>query len=208
MIKGIKNILFDLGGVLFHIDYQRTINTFIKLGIADFEKYFTQHQQNDFFDAFETGKISPSVFINTLQKSLPACSDQEIVNAWNAMLIGLPKQHLKILEELGKNYRLFLLSNTNEIHIQFVNAYLKERYNIHSINQFFEKVYYSHEIGMRKPHTSTFEWVLEDSNILAEESLFIEDNAQHIEGAKQAGLKTHHLKSNSAIISLFPDTAL
>ena len=175
MLKGINNILFDLGGVLFHIDYQRTINAFKKLGIADFEKRFTQHQQNDFFDAFETGKISQNVFINTLQKCLPACSDQEIINAWNAMLIGLPKQHLKILETLGKNYRLFLLSNANEIHIQFVNAFLKKRYNIPSIIQFFEKTYYSHEIGMRKPHISTFEWVLKDSNILAEETLFIED---------------------------------
>lgn len=208
MLKGIKNILFDLGGVLFHIDYQRTINAFIELGIADFESHFTQHQQNNFFDAFETGKISTRIFINKLQKSLPACSDQEIVNAWNAMLIGLPEQHLKILEELGKNYRLFLLSNANEIHIQFVNAYLKEYYNINSINQFFEKAYYSQEIGIRKPHTSTFEWVLEDANILAEETLFIEDTAQHIEGAKQAGLKTHHLESNTAIISLFPDITL
>ena len=208
MLKGIKNILFDLGGVLFHIDYQRTINAFIELGIADFESHFTQHQQYNFFDAFETGKISTRIFINKLQKSLPACSDQEIVNAWNAMLIGLPEQHLKILEELGKNYRLFLLSNANEIHIQFVNAYLKEYYNINSINQFFEKAYYSQEIGIRKPHTSTFEWVLEDANILAEETLFIEDTAQHIEGAKQAGLKTHHLESNTAIISLFPDITL
>ena len=208
MLKGIKNILFDLGGVLFHIDYQRTINAFKKLGIADFEKRFTQHQQNDFFNAFETGKISQNVFINTLQKCLPACSDQVIVNAWNAMLIGLPEQHLKILEELCKNYRLFLLSNINEIHIQYINAFLKNSYNISSINQFFEKAYYSHEIGMRKPHKSTFEWMLKDSNILAEETLFIEDTAQHIEGAKQAGLKTHHLDSNTAIISLFPDTAL
>ena len=208
MLKGIKNILFDLGGVLFHIDYQRTINAFKKLGISDFEKRFTQHQQNDFFDAFETGKISQNIFVNTLQKCLPACSDQVIVNAWNAMLIGLPEQHLKILEELGKNYRLFLLSNANEIHIQFVNAFLKKRCNISSINQFFEKAYYSHEIGMRKPHKSTFEWVLKDSNILAEETLFIEDTAQHIEGAKQAGLKTHHLDSNKAIISLFPDITL
>ena len=204
----IKNILFDLGGVLFHIDYRRTIDAFKKLGISDFEKYFTQHQQCDLFDDFETGKISSELFLKTLQKSLPACSDQEIKNAWNAMLITLPQKYLKFLEDLGKNYRLFLLSNTNEIHIQFVNAFLKKGYNIPSINQFFEKAYYSHEIGMRKPHKTTFEWVLNDSNILAEETLFIEDTAQHIEGAIQAGLKTHHLDSNTAIISLFPDTAL
>ena len=66
--KGVKNILFDLGGVLFHIDYQRTIDAFKKLGITDFERHFTQHQQNDLFDAFEIGKIKPEVFVKTLQK--------------------------------------------------------------------------------------------------------------------------------------------
>ena len=208
MLRDVKNILFDLGGVLFHIDYQRTIDAFKNLGIHDFEQYFTQHQQNDFFNAYETGKIRTEVFIKTLQESLPACSNQEIVGAWNAMLIGLPQEYLKFLKGLGKKYRLFLLSNANEIHIEFVNAFLKKHYNIHSINQFFEKAYYSQEIGMRKPHKSTFDWVLKDANILAEETLFIEDTAQHIEGAKQAGLKTHHLKSNTGIISLFPDTTL
>ena len=124
------------------------------------------------------------------------------------MLIGLPNEYLKFLEGLGKKYRLFLLSNANEIHIQFVNDFLKNRYNIPSINKFFEKAYYSQEIGMRKPHKSTFQWVLKDANILAKETLFIEDTPHHIEGAKQAGLKTHHLESNSAIISLFPDITL
>ena len=208
MLQGVKNILFDLGGVLFHIDYQRTIDAFKKLGITDFEKHFTQYQQNDLFDSFETGKISSAIFVKTLQESLPDCSDQAIIEAWNSMLIGLPQEYLKLLEDLGKNYRLFLLSNANEIHIKFVSTFLKEHYNIPSINQFFEKTYYSQEIGMRKPHKATFEWVLKDANIVAEETLFIEDTAQHIEGAKQAGLKTHHLESNSAIISLFPDTTL
>ena len=208
MLQDVKNILFDLGGVLFHIEYQRTINAFKKLGITDFENHFTQHQQNDLFDAFETGKISSDFFVKTLQEFLPACSDQEIINAWNAMLIGLPQEYLKFLESLGKKYRLFLLSNANEIHIQFVNAFLKEHYNIPSINQFFEKAYYSQEIGMRKPHKSTFEWMLNEANILAKETLFIDDTAQHIEGAKQVGLKTHHLESNSAIISLFPGITL
>ena len=208
MLKGVKNILFDLGGVLFHIDYQRTINAFKKLGITDFEKYFAQHQQNDLFDAFETGKISSDFFVKTLQKYLLSCTKKEIIDAWNAMLISLPQDYLILLENLEKNYRLFLLSNANEIHIQFVNEYLQKNLNIPSINQYFEKTYYSQEIGMRQPHKSTFEWVLKDANILAEETLFIEDTDQHIKGAKKVGLKTHHLESNSDIISLFPGITL
>ena len=133
---------------------------------------------------------------------------KEIIDALNAMLISLPQENLILLENLEKNYRLFLLSNANEIHIQFMNEYLQKKLNIPSINQYFEKTYYSQEIGMRKPHKSTFEWVLKDANILAEETLFIEDTDQHIKGAKKVGLKTHHIESNSDIISLFPGITL
>ena len=125
MLKGVKNILFDLGGVLFHIDYNRTIDAFKELGITNFKKYFTQHQQCELFDAFETGKISAELFVKTIQKLSANCANQEIIDAWNAMLVDLPKENLNFLVALSENYRLFLLSNTNEIHIQFVNAFLK-----------------------------------------------------------------------------------
>ena len=208
MLQGVKNILFDLGGVLFHIDYQRTIKAFQKLGLTDFEAHFTQHQQNDLFDAFETGKVSAKYFVGELQKLLPHCSEQQIIDAWNTMLIGIPKENLDLLEKLSIDYRLFLLSNANSLHIQFVNVFLQKTYGIASMNGFFEKAFYSYEIGMRKPHKETFEWVMNDACIKANETLFIDDTAQHIVGAKASGLKTHHLESNSAIISLFPDIAL
>lgn len=208
MLQGVKNILFDLGGVLFHIDYQRTIDSFRNLGITNFEEYFTQHQQNDLFDAFETGKINSELFMKAIQELIPDCTEEQISDAWNAMLIGLPKENLYLLESLAQKYRLFLLSNANVIHIQFVNTFLEKSYSIPSINKYFEKAYYSQEIGMRKPHKSTFEWVLKDANILAEESLFIDDTAQHIEGAKEVGLKTCYIESNREIISLFPGITL
>ena len=208
MLKGVKNILFDLGGVLFHIDYKRTIDAFKNLGITDFETLFTQHQQSNLFNNFETGRVSSKSFINSMKKLLPHCSKEQISNAWNAMLVGLPKENLYLLESLAQKYRLFLLSNANVIHIQFVNTFLEKSYSIPSINKYFEKAYYSQEIGMRKPHKSTFEWVLKDAKILAKETLFIDDTAQHIEGAKKVGLKTCHIESNREIISLFPDKAL
>ena len=121
MLKGVKNILFDLGGVLFHIDYQRTINSFKTLGFNNFEKFFSQHQQNYLFDQFETGTINSELFVKKIQEFLPNSSDKAIIDAWNAMLIGLPRDYLKLLNDLGKNYRLYILSNANDIHIQFVN---------------------------------------------------------------------------------------
>jgi glucose-1-phosphatase len=208
MKKEIKNILFDLGGVLFHLDYQRTIQAFQDLGFNEFKDYFTQFKQNPLFDAFETGKISSEVFISELQKELPEASSTEIINAWNAMLIGIPSHKLQLLKELGKHYRLFMLSNANEIHLDFVNQHLKEVHGISCIKPLFEKAFYSQEIGLRKPHATTFEWVLKEAGIQAEETLFIEDTIQHIEGAKSVGLHTHHLKSNEEFSPLFPGIAL
>ena len=207
MLKEVKNILFDLGGVLFHLDYNKTINEFIKLGATHFETIFTQHQQQELFNNFETGKVDSTCFINELQKEIPACSERELINAWNAMLLGMPYENLKLLQTIQGRYRLFLLSNANTLHISEVNRQLKNTFNINDLDNLFEKAYYSHKIGKRKPHVETFNWVIEDANIKAEETLFIEDSIQHIEGAKKAGLQTLHLKTNDSITSFFLDKA-
>ena len=209
MLQGIKNIIFDLGGVIYAIDYLATIRAFKDLGIKNFEQIYAKAGQSDLFDDLETGKISKVEFFEGINKFLPnPLSPTQITDAWNAMLIGLPKEKLELLSCLSQKYRLFLLSNANELHIQCVNASLQKQHGIKNINGFFEKAYYSQEIGMRKPHKATFDWVLQDAGIQAEETLFIEDTAQHIAGAKLTGLKTHHLESNSALNALFPDTAL
>ena len=207
MLTGIKNILFDLGGVLFHIDYQITINNFLKIGVNDIKQNFSQFKQNSIFDNLETGAITPENFINSIKKKYPKISSEKIIHAWNSMLIGLPKENLELLKKLSKKYRLFLLSNANYIHIDEVNKKIKSKYNLNSIDVYFEKAYYSHIIGKRKPDEETFRWVINDANILAEETLFIEDTIQHIEGAKKANLKTLHIESNSSLASIFPDIA-
>ena len=207
MLTGIKNILFDLGGVLFHIDYQITINNFLKIGVNDIKQNFSQFKQNSIFDNLETGVITPENFINSIKKKYPKLGSKKIIHAWNSMLIGLPKENLELLKKLSKKYRLFLLSNANYIHIDEVNKKIKSKYNLNSIDVYFEKAYYSHIIGKRKPDEETFRWVINDANILAEETLFIEDTIQHIEGAKKANLKTLHIESNSSLKSIFPDIA-
>ncbi len=207
MLTGIKNILFDLGGVLFHIDYQITINNFLKIGVNDIKKNFSQLKQNSIFDDLETGAITSENFINSIKKKYPKLSSEKIIRAWNSMLIGLPKENLELLKKLSKKYRLFLLSNANYIHVEEVNKKIKSKYNLDSIDMYFEKAYYSHIIGKRKPDEKTFRWVINDANILAEETLFIEDTIQHIEGAKKANLKTLHIESNSPLEPIFPDIA-
>ena len=204
----IKNILFDLGGVLYHIDYELTIKAFEKLGIKDFHVHFSQKQQNNLFDRLETGKISDEGFIKEMKVLLPHCTREEIINAWNALLIGIPQENIQLLKTLSKHYRLFLLSNTNSIHINRINKLLYKDYNIKSLDPFFDKVYLSHQIGMRKPNGETFEWVLKDAGILAQETLFIEDSIQHIVSANKLGIQTQLWGSNEPFKGFFLDKAL
>ena len=207
-MSAIKNILFDLGGVLYHIDYGITIKAFEKLGIKNFHKHFSQQQQNNLFDQLETGKISNTDFIKEMKVLLPNCTKEEIINAWNGLLIGIPKENIQLLKDLSKQYRLFLLSNTNLIHINQINKLLYEDYNLKSLDPLFDKIYLSHQIGMRKPNRETFEWVLKDAGILAHETLFIEDSIQHIKGANKVGIRTHLWNSNEPFKGFFLDRAL
>jgi putative hydrolase of the HAD superfamily len=207
-MTAIKNILFDLGGVLYHIDYGLTIKAFEKLGIKNFHEHFSQQQQNSLFDRLETGKISEEGFIKEMKALLPHCTREEIINAWNALLIGFPQKNIQLIQDLSKQYRLFLLSNTNAIHIKRINKLLYEDYNLKSLDPLFDKVYLSHQIGMRKPNSETFEWVLKDAGILAQETLFIEDSIQHIESASKVGIQTQLWRSNEPFKGFFLDKAL
>lgn len=198
----VKNIIFDLGGVLLDIDYSLTIEAFKSLGIEDFEQLYSQANQTSLFDDFETGKISPSEFCEgIIALSRLDLSEKEIEDAWNAMLLSMPNERVKFLNEIGKNYRTFLLSNTNEIHIDAFLKIIKNENGLSGLDQLFEQVYYSSTLGMRKPHPETFSNVCELNNLIPEETLFIDDSIQHVEGAQIAGLRAIHLdvKSNNVI---------
>ena len=207
-MTAIKNILFDLGGVLYHVNYGLTIEAFEKLGIKNFHEHFSQQQQNSLFDRLETGKISDDGFIKEMKTLLPNCGREEIINAWNALLIGFPQENFQLLKDLSKKYRLFLLSNTNSIHVNRINKLLYNDYNLKSLEILFEKVYLSHKIGMRKPNCEIFEWVLKDAGILAQETLFIEDSIQHIKSANKVGIQTQFWVSNEPLKEFFLDKAL
>jgi len=206
-MEGIKNILFDLGGVLYHIDYQLTKKAFENMGIENFDSFYSQHKQNTLFDDLETGKISSEEFVVKMMKILPEQTEEKIIEAWNALLIGFTNENLKLVGSLAKTYSLYLLSNTNAIHIARVNDELRTSFGVPSIDVFFKKTYLSHEIGRRKPDVDTFEWVLKDAGIKAEETLFIDDSIQHIDSASKLGIKTLHWASNEPIKHFFLDKA-
>lgn len=202
-MEKIEAIIFDFGGVLIDLDYNKTIQSFMDLGIENFEEMYSQADQSGLFNDIETGKISPQFFINELLKLLPnGVTPNQVVHAWNAMLMGVPQQSIDILTQLKGKYRLFMLSNTNAIHIEKAWRLWKETSSIPPENH-FEKIILSHEIGRRKPHVATFQWVIDKFNLNPKKTLFIDDSIQHIEGAKKAKIQTFHLQSIQKLPSVF-----
>jgi len=199
-MKGIKHIIFDLGGVLLNIDYKLTEQAFVDAGIRNFAQIYGQLQQTALFDKFETGAINRAEFIQGLQDASEVIlTEQQVYTAWNAMLLDFPIRRLQILQQLRLYYDLFLLSNTNEIHEDAFNQILLRMHGIPNIGVFFDKVYLSHRVGLRKPMRSIFERVLEENGLKAEHTLFIDDSPQHIAGAKEAGIQTIYLAPGMTI---------
>ena len=206
-MNNIRAIIFDLGAVLLNINYHKTIEEFEKLGIKNSSSFYSKKEQTNLFNLLETGKISEEDFITEVKKECKYGSDNKIVSAWNAMLLDLPKHRVSLLKDLNKKYDIYLLSNTNSIHIsEFKNIIGYEKYEV--FYKLFKKVYYSHEIGFRKPNKEAFQLILDENNLNADEVLFIDDSRQHIEGAKNLGINTYHLKDGEEVTTLFPDIAL
>src|ERR1043165_2921892 len=201
MIQGIRHIIFDLGGVLLNLDYAATQKAFEALGITNFSAIYSQLQQSPLFDDLETGKSTPADFVKALQVATPDhnLAEHDIIVAWNAMLLDFPLRRLQILQQLRNYYDLFLLSNTNEIHEAAFNEILFKTCGYNTIALFFDKVYFSHRVGMRKPDAAVFKHILEENGLRPEHTLFIDDSPQHIETAKSLGVRTIYLEKGMTI---------
>jgi putative hydrolase of the HAD superfamily len=194
-----NSIVFDLGGVLIDIDYQLTIDAFEKLGVNDFKKLYSQANQTGLFDAYETGQISTQRFINEILKYVPSPTNpNHIVDAWNAMILDFKKKKLDDLIALRKNVNLYLLSNTNALHLDKVKMKWA-KISATPFETYFDQPYFSHHIGLRKPSVEIFKHVCHQNNLNPSQTLFIDDSIQHIEGAQRAGLKTMLHKQNSSL---------
>lgn len=197
-MEGIKNIIFDLGGVILNIDYQKTIDEFAKLGISNFETIFSQSNQNEVSDQFERGEITEKEFYESIKDiSGVEFSFSQYQFAWNALLLDLPPEKIELLKELKPNYRLFLYSNTNETHYKKFITQVEADFE-----SIFEKTYYSHLFGRRKPEVASFDKILKENNLIPQETVFIDDSIQHIEGAKLSGISTVFY-NNSTLTQIF-----
>lgn len=203
MKKAIKNIIFDLGGVFLNIDFALTNKAFIDLGVLQFNEMFTQHFSNPLFELLETGKISEEEFYEAFrQESKMHLTNEQIKFAWNALLLDFPPERIDWLEKIGKKYRIFLFSNTNQIHYnQFIADFTKQ-YPGKIFDSFFQKAYYSQHLGLRKPYPESFQAIIDEQGLLPEETLFIDDTIKNVEAAKKLGLQTIHLKHPLTVVDL------
>ena len=200
----IKNIIFDLGGVIYDIRYENIADKFRSYGVTEFEKLYSKASQTDTIDLFEEGKISPAEFRDYLRTLSPvSLSDEQIDEAWNAILIGIPKERLELLGMLRLKYNIFLYSNTNQINYDKFTSELREKYGFDIFEVTFKKAYFSQILQIRKPKAEGFKAILSEQGLNPEETLFIDDSPQHIEGARKVGINAYHLTGGETIEQLF-----
>ena len=199
----IKNIIFDLGGVLLDLDIDKTRQAFQDLGLYDTIEKGGWSYKNNIFPDMEKGLLSDDEFRDGIRTLLPdEASDEEIDAAWCAMLIRVPERKVELLKHLRLNYNLFLFSNTNNIHLTNFRRSFSDSFGF-AFDDLFSKTFYSHEIKRRKPDTKSFELVLKKAGINAPETLFIDDLEINIEGAKQVGLQTIWLQPAMRLETIF-----
>ncbi|HNP48486.1 MAG TPA: HAD family phosphatase [Bacteroidia bacterium] len=202
-MKTTEAIIFDLGGVILDIDYHKTAEAFVDLGVENFSVLYSQLRQDRLFDDFEKGLIDPQHFRERLRSHAPAyLSDQQIDKAWNAILIGLPKENVDILFRLKEKYRLFLLSNTNEIHERAFRQMIENRYGEYVFDRIFEKMYLSHRIHMRKPEPEIYKLVLRENELDPLKTVFVDDSPQNVEGGMNVGLNSILLEKGKKLQDL------
>lgn len=192
-LNGIENIIFDLGMVIIDLEMEATNRAFKDLFQDSYDEVFERLQKNGHFNDYETGKISSEDFIHGIAAMSEKDIKGKIPNAWNAMLKKIPDVRFQLLLNAKRRFKTYCLSNTNEMHIEFIYDYLKREKKINNLDNYFHQVYLSHLIKMRKPDAEIFQFVLDQNNLRPEETLFIDDTAGHLEGAKSCGIKTFHL---------------
>lgn len=190
----LKNIVFDMGGVLIDLDRKACVEAFRQLGFTDIDDYVGEFVQSDIFLKLEEGRISEKEFYDAVRALADAdVSDEAIRRAWLQFLLSIPDEKLQFILHLKRRYRVFLLSNTNPIHFPYIVETQFCR-NGNTLSDFFDKCFLSYQLKMSKPHAEIFRYLLESENIMAEETLFIDDGRANIETADSLGFQTYWAK--------------
>ncbi len=203
MDKNIKNLLFDFGGVIISLNKQNAINIFRELGIKNIDDYLSEFRQSGIFLEYEEGKLTRDEFTREFNKlagkEVPV---EKIDEGWLGFLVGIPDYKYQLLKDLRKKYKVYLLSNTNPAVMNWAESEdfspTKE-----PITAFFDKCYYSFQLGVAKPDKAIFDLVIADSGIKPEETLFLDDGLANIEMAKSMGFHTYQANQDEDLREVF-----
>lgn len=198
-----RNMIFDLGGVLLDINYQLAIDAFEQLGFPEFEQMYSQFRADQLFSKLEKGEVTPDQFYEVMQKAgREGLTRQQIRHAWNSLILSFRQSSIEYLRDLSSKYSLYLLSNTNKIHHEYFSRLFEGETGYGSLEGLFKKAYLSFEIGMRKPDSVIYEYVIKDAGISPGETLFIDDSLPNIEAAEALGIGVKWLQPGERIENL------
>ncbi len=187
----VRNLLFDFGDVFVDLDKGATLRKLSEAGYTE-----VRAEMYPLIAQYEKGTVSTGDFLSQAMAFFPEMGKEELMEAWNAIILDFPEYRLDFIRDLAARgtHRLFLLSNTNILHIERVIERMgSEQYS--RFSSCFEGFYLSHEIGMRKPDAEVFQMILESNALLPGETLFVDDTLEHIQSAGRLGIKTWHLQA-------------
>ena len=209
MSAKIKNIIFDLGGVVLDIDETIVYKELEKMGISTSELAHSK-EFIDIMSKFDTGIYTAPTFRKKTKALLgqEKMTDQRFDAIWNAMLLDIPRERIEAIEKVKKHYKIFLMSNSNVIHYDLYVRDLQLRFGYHEFDELFNKSYFSFAEHLEKPDPRFFELILDHEGLLPEETLFIDDTAANIEVAKSLGIKTYHIRRDELVRNLFVNGVL
>ena len=209
MSAKIKNIIFDLGGVILDIDENIVYKELEKLGINIMELAHSKELM-DILSKFDIGVYTAPTFRKKCKEMLgqEKMTDQKFDSLWNAMLLDIPRERIEAIEQVKKHYKIFLMSNTNEIHYDLYVRDLQLRFGYHEFDELFNKSYFSFAEHLEKPDLRFFELILDHEHLLPEETLFIDDTAENIKAAQSLGIRTYHIRRDELVRNLFSNGIL
>lgn len=205
-LENIDFLIFDLGNVIIDIDYAFTVNKLKDLLAVEKHSLTDRFFPAKFHKEFEKGRISAEEFRNAVRNHFQEdWSDPLIDELWNSLLKHIPKERIDLIKALSKDFGLAVLSNTNSIHVDKLDQILLEDTGEASLGILFDRVFFSHEMGMSKPDEEIYKSVIKELGVQPERILFFDDLLENLNGAKKVGLKTFHINHDKALIRFFQD---
>ncbi len=199
LTENYNHLIFDFGGIFININYQNAIDEMNRICQSHkASDLYSQHSQVNIFSDLETGKINEEIFLKELNLLLGLNQKEaELKVAWNSMLYTIPSERIDFLKKLRKTKKIYLLSNINEIHEKHIHTLA----NAADFYAEFDKIYFSHHLGLRKPDPEIFKYVLKDIGISVEKAFFMDDSIGHIEAARALKIESLHLEKQNSFIT-------